>query len=128
MAVRATLPPVRAGLSPSDGLVFSMGPATVNLLSFDADDPSRHWHSDDARRAEHLHFCWRRWLSANWVFGTVADRYGRRAPFVLLSLATYVIGALLAMSASSLALFSALGRVVQAFGFGCFQASSCVAR
>ena len=117
MTMPSSVPPVRAGLlAILTGLVFSIGPATVDLSLPSMPTIQAVIGTATMRVELTLTLLLASLAVGQLVFGTVADRYGRRAP-LLLSLATYVIGALLAMAANTLAVF-ALARVVQAFGFG----------
>ena len=101
MTMPSSVPPVRAGLlAILTGLVFSIGPATVDLSLPSMPTIQAAIGTATMRVELTLTLLLASLAVGQLVFGTVADRYGRRAP-LLLSLATYVIGALLAMAANT---------------------------
>ena len=109
--------PVRASiLALMTGLVFSVGPATVDLSLPAMPAIQRAVGTATVRVELTLTLLLASLAIGQLVFGTIADRYGRRMG-LLVSLAIYSIGALLAASATNLAVL-AIGRVVQAIGFG----------
>ena len=98
------------------GLVFSIGPVTVDLSL--PSMPSIQSAIGDARmRVElTLTILFLGLTLTQFVFGAIADRYGRRRT-ILTALLIYSFGALIAFAANSLVVFS-IGRLGQAIGFG----------
>ena len=98
------------------GLVFAIGPATVDF-SLPAMPAMQGSFASGAMRVElTLTLLLASLALGQLLFGAIADRYGRRTT-LLVSLAIYIAGALLAALTSSMGGLAA-ARVVQAIGFG----------
>jgi len=112
-----TTGPVRAGvLAVVTGLVFAVGPATVDL-SLPSMPAIQASIGTPALRVElTLTLLLAALAVSQLIFGAAADRYGRRIS-LLMSLAVYSAGAWAAALAPSLFFFAA-ARVLQAVGFG----------
>lgn len=108
---------VRTGLlSLLTGLMFSVGPVTVDL-SLPAMPAIQHDIGAGGLRVElTLTLLFLGLTLSQLVFGAIADRYGRRAP-LLAGLVVYSIASLGAAFAPNIYIFAA-ARLLQAFGFG----------
>jgi DHA1 family bicyclomycin/chloramphenicol resistance-like MFS transporter len=109
-------PPGTVLLAVITGLVFVIGPTTVDL-SLPAMPAIQAAIGSASVRVELTLTLLLASLALGQIFfGAVADRYGRRST-LLMSLIVYSAGAFLAAASNSL-LFFAAGRVIQALGFG----------